>query len=103
MITAEFKTAGNKICGFRVSGHSGYADAGADIICSAVTSAVQLTVNAIAEKFKTKNKLFVDDNDAVIDFSFDENDERALLLAEQLFDELNALQNDYPENIRVIK
>jgi len=35
------------ICGFQLSGHAGYAEEGADIVCSAVTILVFNTVNAI--------------------------------------------------------
>ncbi len=36
--------------GFQISGHSGYADAGSDIVCSAVSALAENTVNSI-EKF----------------------------------------------------
>lgn len=46
---ARFFTSGQSLCGFEVSGHAGYADKGEDIVCAAVSSAVQLTVNTIIE------------------------------------------------------
>lgn len=45
MITATLFQRSGAVTGFRVSGHSGYAQEGEDIVCSAVSSAVQLTVN----------------------------------------------------------
>jgi uncharacterized protein YsxB (DUF464 family) len=48
MTTVTFLTEEARIIGFDVSGHSGYADAGEDIVCAAITSAVRLvdaTVN----------------------------------------------------------
>ena len=33
---------GDRITGFEARGHSGYAEAGADIVCAAVTSAIRL-------------------------------------------------------------
>ena len=50
MTTVTFLTEESRIIGFEVSGHSGYADAGEDIICAAITSAVRLveaTVNDV--------------------------------------------------------
>ena len=43
MTTALFHTGGGRITGFDISGHSGYGEAGGDIVCAAVTSAVRLT------------------------------------------------------------
>ncbi len=37
------------IIGFDISGHSGYAQAGQDIVCSAVSSAAYMTVNTITD------------------------------------------------------
>ena len=42
MTTVTFLTEESRIIGFEVSGHSGYADAGEDIVCAAITSAVRL-------------------------------------------------------------
>ena len=49
MTTVTFNCSGNLICGFTVSGHSGYAEEGSDIVCSAVSSAVIMTANTITE------------------------------------------------------
>ena len=37
MIKARIYRKNQKICGFEISGHAGYAQAGEDIVCSAVT------------------------------------------------------------------
>lgn len=47
MTTVTFHMDGERIVGFTVQGHSGYADEGSDIICAAVTSAVRLTECAV--------------------------------------------------------
>ena len=49
MTTVTFNCSGKLICGFTVSGHSGYAEEGSDIVCSAVSSAVIMTANTITE------------------------------------------------------
>ena len=49
MTTVTFHSSGDLICGFTVSGHSGYAEEGSDIVCSAVSSAVIMTANTITE------------------------------------------------------
>lgn len=42
MTTVTFYTEGSRITGFDAVGHSGYAEAGEDIVCAAVTSTVRL-------------------------------------------------------------
>lgn len=49
MITARFKFAGDIITGFNISGHSGSAEKGSDIICSAVSSPAIMVANTITE------------------------------------------------------
>ena len=50
MIKARIYRKEKKICGFEISGHAGYAAAGEDIVCSAVTVLSFNTINAL-EKF----------------------------------------------------
>ena len=45
MTTVAFSMEGDRIVSFEVRGHSGYAEEGEDIVCAAVSSAVNL-VNA---------------------------------------------------------
>ncbi len=50
MTTVTFHSAAGRLDGFQVSGHSGYAPAGRDIVCAAVSAAVGLvecTVNDV--------------------------------------------------------
>ncbi|MBP5155351.1 MAG: ribosomal-processing cysteine protease Prp [Clostridia bacterium] len=101
MITADFVSESGRLCGFRISGHSGYAGAGSDIVCAAVSAMVRLTVNTVSELFGTESHTEADENTAEISFSFKPGDERAELLIQGLKDELTALAREYPKNIRV--
>ena len=50
MTTVTFRTDGGRITGFTSQGHSGHAEAGSDIVCAAVTSAIrylEATVNDV--------------------------------------------------------
>ena len=50
MICVEFLAQPDgRVMGFRVEGHSGYAEEGADIVCAAVSSAAYLIVNSVTE------------------------------------------------------
>ena len=63
MTTITFHSAQGRLDGFVVEGHSGYAEAGADIVCAAVSAAVGLvecTVNEVlgleaSEKIREKD------------------------------------------------
>ena len=52
MIVAEFFRKNGEITGFKVSGHAGYDEAGRDIVCAGVSSAVMMTANLITEIFR---------------------------------------------------
>ena len=46
----KFKVERNKagkIVGLEVNGHAGFAECGSDIVCAAVSTAVQMTINGI--------------------------------------------------------
>lgn len=47
MITTIIYIKDEKICGFQISGHAGFAEAGEDIVCASVTTLAFNTVNAI--------------------------------------------------------
>ena len=51
MLKAVFYKRGESFSGFSFSGHAGYGTEGNDIVCAAITSAVELTCNTITEFF----------------------------------------------------
>ena len=48
-----FRKNGN-IIGYKASGHSGYSEQGSDIICSAISTSMQMTLAGIQEVLKLK-------------------------------------------------
>ena len=62
MIKASFFRKNNSLTGFSISGHSGYADSGSDIVCASVSSAAQLTANNITDFFHIQAKVSAEDN-----------------------------------------
>ena len=65
MIQAEF-FGGKPPKGFKVSGHSGTAPAGEDILCAAVTSAVRLTETLINDTLQVGAKVAVEESTATV-------------------------------------
>ena len=102
MITASFTTRNGKIQKFRVSGHSGYAESGSDIVCAAVSAMVMLTVNTVTDDFGIPAAVKVEEEDAVIELLLKTEDERAHALIAGLMREISALAHDFPDNVRVI-
>ena len=45
-----------------ITGHAGYAHSGQDIVCAAVSSAVQLTANLLTENFGLPAEIAAEDN-----------------------------------------
>lgn len=101
MITASFKMTGDgrSIKGFCVKGHSGYADAGNDIVCASVSSAVMLTVNTAAEFFGIELDISVDEGD--IRCEVKEPSENSDRLFNSLKAHLFEVSHEFPNNLKV--
>ena len=96
----------DRITGFSVSGHSGYAEAGADIVCAAVTAVVTMAEATINDVCGAKAKVRVKDADARITLtlptSCDEEDSVQAVLAGMMLT-LCSLRDDYPDYIEVLE
>lgn len=101
MIYASFIKKNGKFQSFRISGHSGYAEQGSDIVCAAVSSMAMLVINTVSEDFGVPVGLRVDEAAATIDFALKDSDDRACALIAGLQRELASLASDYPKNVRV--
>lgn len=94
MITVSFYVKKEPV-GFEVSGHSGYADEGSDIICSAVSSCAYMTANTATEIMGLSPEIEVKDGYMRLIF----NDTEALKARDILNGfrlHINALADEYP-------
>ena len=95
-----------RITGFSVSGHSGYAEAGADIVCAAVSAVVTMAEATINEVCGAKAKVRVREEDARVSLtlpaSCDEEDTVQAVLAGMMIT-LCSLRDDYPDFIEVLE
>ena len=96
MITAVFSVREAAPCGFYISGHSGYARAGEDIVCSAVSSAVILTANEIEQQDPAMTAACEDGRFVLFSRACE-----SVPLLSGLRTHLTALQKQYPQYIRV--
>lgn len=61
-----YQTTAKQYSGFSLSGHSGYAEAGSDIVCASVTAASQLSMNLLKESFGIDCDIKIDSKKAAI-------------------------------------
>ncbi len=106
MTKCEFFTQDDRITGFSISGHSGYAEAGADIVCAAISAVVTMAEATINDVCGAKAKVRVKDADARITLmlpaSCDEEESVQAVLAGMLLT-LCSLRDDYPDYIEVLE
>ena len=106
MTKCEFFTQDERITGFSVSGHSGYAEAGSDIVCAAVSAVVSMAEATINDVCGAKAKVRVKQDDARITLtlpaSCDEEDAVQAVLAGMMLT-LCSLRDDYPDYIEVLE
>ena len=95
MIKAEFFEKNREVVGFRVNDHSGYAESGEDIVCAAVSSAVQLTANLL--DLQPDVKLGENTVECVLPSA---GDLQSTVLG-QFRLHLESVQEEFPENINI--
>ncbi|MBR2782262.1 MAG: ribosomal-processing cysteine protease Prp [Oscillospiraceae bacterium] len=106
MTTVSFKNEQGRITGFTCEGHSGYAEAGADIICAAVSTAVQFATATICDVLGVSCKTKVDEENALIRLSLPavcEEEDAAQAVLSGMMLTLSALHDEYPDYIEVLE
>ena len=58
--------ASGDLVGFRITGHSGFAESGSDIVCASISSAAYMTANTITEIIRVSAEIDVDENDGAM-------------------------------------
>ena len=96
----------DRITGFSVSGHSGYSEAGTDIVCAAISAVVTMAEATINDVCGAKAKVRVKQDDARITLtlpvSCDEEESVQAVLAGMMLT-LCSLRDDYPDYIEVLE
>lgn len=73
MTKITFFKKNNLFLGFKVEGHSGYSEAGTDIVCSAVSMSTQMTAVALKNVLKLNVKVEKDEKRAFLNLRFAKN------------------------------
>ena len=106
MTKCEFFRDGARITGFSVSGHSGYAEAGSDIVCAAISAVVAMAETTINDVCGAKAKVRVKDENARITLTLpatceEEEAVQAVLAGMMLY--LINLRDEYSDYIEVLE
>ncbi|MBR1561071.1 MAG: ribosomal-processing cysteine protease Prp [Clostridia bacterium] len=101
-----YKRADGALVGFRAQGHSGYAQAGEDIVCAGISALTQTTLNGLVNVARVPVTHRQDDRTALLEANIgpDANEkqlEQAQLLLETLLQGLQAIERSYPRNVRI--
>ena len=97
MVTVTiYENSGQEYTAFRCFGHSGYAPAGEDIVCAAVSALVINTINSIETLVSDCFDMVSDPESGLIDFSLQEGySKESLLLIRSLVLGLQGIQKSY--------
>ena len=101
------KRSDGALLGYRANGHSGYAESGADIVCAAISALTQTTLNGLKNVLKAPVMFDQDDDGAFIEAILtpearEDQIRQAQLLLVTLLEGLQAIQREYPRNLRII-
>ena len=89
-----FARKGGVLCGFVVTGHAGYGNAGQDIVCAAVSSAVMLVCNTVTDFFHADADAAVGENR--IELRLNSSDKPSEELLESFYVHMTNISEDYP-------
>ena len=108
MTTIKFSMEGSRLTGFTCEGHSGYAEAGSDIVCAAVSSTVGLVECACNTVLGIAASVRIDEKKDRITLRLpgglseaDEHTCQTLLASLMVY--LVELQEEYPDHINVME
>jgi len=104
---AFFQSPSYGLIGFEAKDHSGYAEAGEDIVCAAVSALTQAVLNGLTSVVKAPVMFDVDDEKAILTACLTpectkEQLEKAQILLQTLLEALQAIARQYPRNVRII-
>ena len=101
-----FRRPDGALTGYRAEGHAGYAEAGSDIVCAAVSALAQSTLNGLRSVLQAPTLFEIDDEAAILEARLapeatEAQLRQAQLLLRTLLEGLQAIQRSYPRNVRI--
>jgi uncharacterized protein YsxB (DUF464 family) len=108
MTSIVFRMEDERITGFDCQGHSGYAEAGADIVCAAVTSAIRLVESTVNDVLGLAASVKISEANALIAFRLPgglsaEAETTCQTLLTGLMVYFTQLHDEYPDYLEVLE
>ena len=105
MTKVEIFRKNGSIVGYKATGHSGYDEQGYDIVCSAISTSLQMTLVGIQEMLKLNPNFKMDDGFLEVDLkNIDEDKMKDVnLLTNTMFIFLKEFSKQYPKYIRLVE
>ena len=100
MINISFLREGKELSGFTVSGHSGFAQSGNDIVCAAVSSAAYMAANTITDVLMLNPSLKESDGCLSLQLKSEEVQKARDILNGFLL-HMTELEKQYPDYIKL--
>ena len=100
MTTLTLLKSRTKWVGFCCSGHSGYADAGEDIVCAAISALTQFCISYL-EMYKIEHVCNIRENEALIECRVLQYNEAFAKLLTVLKNNTEQLHKQYPKYIQL--
>jgi uncharacterized protein YsxB (DUF464 family) len=104
---AFFRASDQGLIGFEASGHTGFAEAGEDIVCAAVSALTEATLNGLRSVVKAPLMFDRNEKNALLAACLTpectrETLEKAQILLQTLLEAVQAIAGEYPRNVRII-
>ena len=99
MIKINVKKEKDVVNYIKISGHSGYAESGYDIVCASVSSIAITTVNALLSI--NEDCLVYSESDGLLEIEFKIHDEIINKLIDNMLFLLEDLSKQYNKNIKI--
>jgi uncharacterized protein YsxB (DUF464 family) len=103
MTTIRFYRSQGRFSGFSCRGHSGYADAGEDIVCAAITSAIRLAECTINDVLKAQAQVDVKEKTAEILLQLPAGNPGGDAVMQGLYLYLTELSKENPNHLSVLE
>ena len=100
MTQVRFQIDDNRLTGFEISGHSGFALEGSDIVCAAISSAAIMAANTVTEIIR--GKADITEKDGYLRFTLIDAGDESVKVLEGLRLHLTQISEQYPDNIKII-
>ena len=106
MIEIKIQRKNDKIVHFEIRGHANSSEYGQDIVCAAISSVSQMTLNGLLEVLKFKN-LKYEEKEGYIVCDLDKSDltddeiEKSEILIQSMYSYLKAVEESYGKYVEI--